>query len=399
MDLFDLALIASRRGDHPSAHLMLQALVDEENDPRAMSALALFARKGLGEPVDLARSAALLARGAALGDADCAYDLGVHHANGWGVDADPAEALGWYRTAADRGHLRGNLMAGIMAFRGEGTPRDLDEAERRFRANAARDDASARMCLGDLFAAPTERRDPVEAAHWYIETGAASVVERLAALRPELEALAAAGNRRASHVLAAALVEYLDDPAAAAALLEPPTDAVAERMLGALLVAGRGVPPDRERGRALLAAAATAGDSVACLHAGLLAAGDGDHVNAAILFRTAAEHGVAAAWAPLARSLAAQGLGLEARDAARKAAEHGDRNAILALATWLRRGTHGPVDLPEAARWYFALLAAGNADARHELQQIAKELGEEALHEAARAAGDVTLAVGLAPPS
>ncbi|NVB80782.1 MAG: sel1 repeat family protein, partial [Kofleriaceae bacterium] len=345
MDLFDLALIASRRGDYPSAHLMLQALVDEENDPRAMSALALFARKGLGEPVDLAKSAALLARGAALGDADCAYDLGVHHANGWGVDADPTQALAWYRTAAERGHLRGNLMAGIMAFRGEGMARDLDDAERRLRANAARDDGSAKMCLGDLFAAQTERRDPIEAAHWYIETGAESVVERLTALRPELESLAAAGNRRAAHVLAAALVEYLDDPAAAAALLEPPTDPVAERMLGALLVAGRGVAQDRDRGRKLLASAATAADPVACLHHGLLVAADGDHVNAAILLRTAAEHGATAAWAPLARSLAAQGLGPEARDAARKAAEHGDRNAQLALATWCRRGTHGPVDL------------------------------------------------------
>ncbi|NVB76927.1 MAG: hypothetical protein HOV81_00900, partial [Kofleriaceae bacterium] len=68
----------------------------------------------------------------------------------------------------------------------------------------------------------------------------------------------------------------------------------------------------------------------------------------------------------------------------------------LALATWCRRGTHGPVDLREAARWYFALLAAGNADALHELQQIAKDIGEEALQEAARAAGDVTLALGLA---
>lgn len=388
MDLFDLALIASRRGDYPSAHLMLQALVDEENNPRAMSALALFARKGLGEPVDLAKSAALLARGAALGDADCAYDLGVHYANGWGVAADAAQALAWYRTAADRGHLRGNRMAGIMAFRAEGTPRDLDDAERRFLANAARDDASAKMCLGDLFSAETERRDPVLAAHWYVETGAANVAERLRALRPELETLAAAGNRRAVHELAAALVEYLDDPAAAVALLEPPTDPIAERMLGALVA-------DRDRGRKLLASAATAGDAVACLHYGLIVATEGDHVNAAILLRTAAEHDVHAAWAPLARSLAAQGLGPEARDAARKAAEHGDRNAQLALATWLRRGTYGPVDLAEAARWYFTLLAGGNADALHELQQIAKDVGEEALFDAARAAGDVTLAMGL----
>jgi TPR repeat protein len=394
MDLFDLALVAARRGDYPSAHLMLQALVDEENDPRAMAALALFAREGLGEPVDLARSAALLERGAALGDADCAYDLGVHYTNGWGVAADAARALAWYRTAADRGHLRGNRTAGIMAFRGEGTARDLDEAERRFRANAARDDASAKMCLGDLFAASTERRDPVEAAHWYTETGAAAVVEPLRALRPELEALAAAGDRRAAHVLAAALVEYLGDPDAARSLLEPlavPSDPVAERMLGGLLVAGG----DSARGRRLLAGAATAGDAVACLLYGLVLAGAGDHVNAAILLRTATDHGVHTAWRPLAHSLAQQGLGIEARDAARRAAERGDRHAQLELATWCRRGTHGPVDLAEAARWYFALLAAGHADALPALQQIARDLGEDALQEAARAAGDVTLAMTL----
>lgn len=380
---------------------MLEALADD-GDARALSALALFARKGLGEPVDLAKSAALLARGAALGDADCAYDLGVHHANGWGVAADPSQALTWYRTAAERGHLRANRMAGIMAFRGEGTPRDLDDAERRFRASAARDDASAKMCLGDLFSAPTERRNVVEAAHWYVETNAGNVADRLRALRPELEALAAAGDRRAAHVLADALVDLLDDAAAAVTLLEPlasGADPIAERILGALLGAGRGVAVDRDRSRTLLASAATAGDPIACWRYGAIVAADGDHHNAAILLQSAADAGISAAWAPLARSLAALERGPEARIACRNAAAHGDRNAQLALATWCRRGIHGPIDLAEAARWYFTALAAGNADALHELQQIAADVGESDLYAAARLAGDVTLAVGLIPSS
>ncbi|MBX9608809.1 MAG: SEL1-like repeat protein, partial [Gammaproteobacteria bacterium] len=38
------------------------------------------------------------------GDAEAQFHLGIAYQKGWGVIADPAKALQWYRRAADQGH-------------------------------------------------------------------------------------------------------------------------------------------------------------------------------------------------------------------------------------------------------------------------------------------------------
>ena len=62
------------------------------------------------------------------GDAEAQYNLGLMYDNGEGVPQDNAEAVKWYRLAADQGKALGQLNLGVMYYNGEGVPKDLVEA-------------------------------------------------------------------------------------------------------------------------------------------------------------------------------------------------------------------------------------------------------------------------------
>ena len=62
------------------------------------------------------------------------------------------------------------------------------------------------------------------------------------------------------------------------------------------------------------------------------------------------------------------------------------------VAQWYGEGRGFERDLVQAARWFFAMLAQGNGDGIHEIHGFADELSEDEFREAARLAGDVTLA-------
>ena len=52
------------------------------------------------------------------------YNLGVMYANGEGVPEDDAEALKWFRLAADQGNARAQFNLGNMYYEGDGVPRN-----------------------------------------------------------------------------------------------------------------------------------------------------------------------------------------------------------------------------------------------------------------------------------
>ena len=56
---------------------------------------------------------------AEAGDAVAQYDLGVMYANGLGVPEDDAEAMRWYRLAADQGHADAQVNLASMYFTGQ----------------------------------------------------------------------------------------------------------------------------------------------------------------------------------------------------------------------------------------------------------------------------------------
>jgi uncharacterized protein len=82
------------------------------------------------------------------GDARAQFDVGFMHAYGWGVQRNPAEAITWYRQAADQGLQVAQHFLGIAYANGEGVRPDDAEAARWFARAAVQGFAQAQFMLG-----------------------------------------------------------------------------------------------------------------------------------------------------------------------------------------------------------------------------------------------------------
>jgi len=83
---------------------------------------------GQGVPQDVAEAVKWYRLAADQGYAMAQYNLGVMYDNGQGVPQDDAEALKWYRLAADQGQADAQFNLGVMYYNGQGVPKDLIEA-------------------------------------------------------------------------------------------------------------------------------------------------------------------------------------------------------------------------------------------------------------------------------
>ena len=73
------------------------------------------------------------------------------YANGEGVPKDEAEAVNWYRKAAEQGHARGQFNLGLMYANGRGVTKDEAEAVNWYRKAAEQGYASAQNSLGVMY--------------------------------------------------------------------------------------------------------------------------------------------------------------------------------------------------------------------------------------------------------
>ena len=71
------------------------------------------------------------------------------YANGRGVLKDEAEAVRWYRLAAEQGDASAQLNLGVMYDNGRGVLKDEAEAVRWFRLAADQGNAAAQFNLGN----------------------------------------------------------------------------------------------------------------------------------------------------------------------------------------------------------------------------------------------------------
>jgi len=85
---------------------------------------------------------------AEAGDARARFDIGFMHAYGWGVPQNPAEAIAWYRKAADQGLPIAQHFLGLAYVNGEGVQTDEAEAVRWFARAAAQGFSQAQYMLG-----------------------------------------------------------------------------------------------------------------------------------------------------------------------------------------------------------------------------------------------------------
>ena len=95
-----------------------------------------------------------------------------------GVTQDYAEAVRWYRKAAEQGFANAQYLLGVCYTKGEGVTQDYAEAVRWYRKAAEQGVADAQYLLGVCYAnGEGVTRDYAEAARWYRKAAEQGVVE------------------------------------------------------------------------------------------------------------------------------------------------------------------------------------------------------------------------------
>ena len=112
---------------------------------------------GEGVPQDAAEAVRWYRLAAEQGDATAQFNLGNMYRTGRGVPQDAAEAVRWYRRAAFPRPAGVSVppvaqsMLGFMYDTGEGVPQDDTKAVRFYRLAAEQGDATAQFNLGNMY--------------------------------------------------------------------------------------------------------------------------------------------------------------------------------------------------------------------------------------------------------
>jgi hypothetical protein len=102
------------------------------------------------------------------GDAKAQAVLGWKYANGYGVPKDNAEAVKWYRKAADQRNAMAQRHLGWMYANGYGVAKDPTEAVKWYRKAAEQGEAPAQYNLGLMYAEGVGvLKNETEALAWY----------------------------------------------------------------------------------------------------------------------------------------------------------------------------------------------------------------------------------------
>ncbi len=279
----------------------------ERGDSEAQYALGRCYLDGNGVAQDYAEAVKWYRRAAEQMHAFAEYDLGCCYYNGWGISQDYYQAVKWLRKAGEQGHLQAQCILGRCYKYGIGVPQDYVESVKWYRMAAYMGYAEALCELGTCYAeGKGVPQDYVEAEKWW----------RKAAERGY---------------------------------------AGAQQNLGWCYFNGKGVPQDYEAAVRWFRKAAEQGNSLAQSSlANLYLAGYGvpqDYVEAAKLWRMAAEQGLADAQYCLGFCYingygVAQDYG-EAAEWFRKAAEQGNEYAKEALA-WMESPDNVDMNVPQA---------------------------------------------------
>jgi uncharacterized protein len=106
---------------------------------------------GRGVAKDDAQAVAWYRKAADQGDADAQNNLGLMYANGRGVAKDDAQAVAWYRKAADQGDADAQYNLGLNYNKGEGVAKDEAQAVSWYRKAADQGYAGAELNLGVMY--------------------------------------------------------------------------------------------------------------------------------------------------------------------------------------------------------------------------------------------------------
>ena len=117
---------------------------------------------------DAAEAVKWYRRAAEQGHANAQCNLGWCYDSGTGVQKDAAEAAKWYRRAAEQGHARAQCNLGVCYGNGTGVQKDAAEAVRWYRLAAEQGYANAQNNLGwCYYNGVGVQKDAAEAVKWY----------------------------------------------------------------------------------------------------------------------------------------------------------------------------------------------------------------------------------------
>ena len=160
--------IRAEEGDAVAQDALTAWTQATEGDAEAQRNLGNMYRTGRGVPEDAAEAVRWYRLAAEQGEARAQVDLGNMYRSGEGVPEDAAEAVRWYRLAAEQGEARAQVDLGFMYATGEGVPQDDAEAVRWLRLAAEQGLARAQVNLGVMYATGEGvPQDYVEAHMWY----------------------------------------------------------------------------------------------------------------------------------------------------------------------------------------------------------------------------------------
>jgi TPR repeat protein len=84
-------------------------------------------------------------------NAQAQHTIGLMYENGYGVTRDYAEAMKWFRMAAEQGYTRAQSQIGLMYEKAEGLTQDYAEALKWFRMAAERGDVEEQLNVGGSY--------------------------------------------------------------------------------------------------------------------------------------------------------------------------------------------------------------------------------------------------------
>lgn len=117
---------------------------------------------------DYANAMIWFRKAADQGNAAAQNNIGWLYQNGWGVKQDYAEAANWYRKAAEKGDATGQVNLGWLYRKGHGVQQDYAAAMAWFRKSADQNNAAAKANIGWLFEKGFGvRQDYAEAMLWF----------------------------------------------------------------------------------------------------------------------------------------------------------------------------------------------------------------------------------------
>ena len=123
----------------------------EANNALAQNSLGAMYDKGEDVPENNAEAVKWYRKAADQGFAVAQSNLGRTYLTGEGVPENHTEAVKWFRKAADQGFADAQISLGAMYYFGEGVPENNAEAVKWFRKAADQGDADAQFNLGLMY--------------------------------------------------------------------------------------------------------------------------------------------------------------------------------------------------------------------------------------------------------